>query len=46
MTWQIVLAFFVGVVVGGVICGILGYIRGSKKEHDRWRHFRMWSGDW
>ena len=46
MTWQVVVAFISGLIVGGIIFGIIGYKRGVKKEHNSWRHFRMWSGDW
>ncbi len=46
MIWQVVVAFIVGLVVGGIIFGIIGYRKGVKDEYDNHRHSRMWSGDW
>ena len=41
MTWQIIVAFIVGAIVGGTITGIVAYKKGRKDEYARYRYFRM-----
>ena len=41
MIWWIILAFLIGVIVGGVVCGILGYRKGKKEEHEIWKYYSM-----
>ena len=33
MTWQVVVAFIIVLVVGGIIFGIIGYRKGAKDEY-------------